>query len=189
MSTDILDPHSGRALINEHPNGLHLEVPARKRPFQLIFLCAWLCMWAFGWLSAFNGLFAGGGLFIFIWLIGWTVGGLWAMITVGWMAIGQEVITFETQGINISRKLGPFSRNWNCGAAHISDLRATEQPTSSFYNNQTAPGFLSGPAHGTLKFDYGHRTLGFGQELEIGEAKQILKHINSRFPTLSSKSN
>ncbi|QUS54022.1 hypothetical protein [Pseudovibrio brasiliensis] len=189
MNSEILDPHTGRSAINETPNGLSLEVPARKKPLQLIFLGVWLCMWAFGWISAFGTLLTGAagfaGFFILFWLVAWTVGGLWVIGIFGWMAIGREIITFNTQGISIARKLGPFSRHWNCGAVHISELRTTEQPASSMFSNQMPLTFMSGAAHGTLKFDYGNRTLGFGLELETGEAKEILKLLLTRYPHLN----
>lgn len=190
MNSDILDPHAGRSTIHETPNGISLEVPALKKPLQLLFLGAWLCMWSLGWVTVFGILLSGvagpGGLFLLLWFVGWTIGGLWAIGNFGWMAIGREIITFNTQGINIARKLGPFSRNWNCSAAHISELRTVEQLTSSMFSNQMPPSFMSGAVHGTLKFDYGNRTLGFGIELETGEAKGILKLLLTRYPHLSN---
>jgi len=50
------------------------------RYFVILFLCFWLCGWAFGFVSAGKELLKGGGpgLFLAVWLAMWTVGGCFA---------------------------------------------------------------------------------------------------------------
>lgn len=189
MRDEFLDPEAGRATVYETSDGLRIVVPSKKRILISVFLCFWLCGWAFGWIAAAGALFSGsaggGSLFLFFWLGAWTVGGAFALGIVGWMLFGREVVFVTPQGIHVTRSIGAFRRGTNCRADHISDLRSVDEGTPSMFGGRNMPAwFMSGFSYGAIKFDYGSRTLGFGLELERGEAKKIVDLIVARFDYL-----
>lgn len=191
MNQDFLDPNMSRATVYETPEGLRIVVPARRRILIALFLSFWLCGWAFGWIAAFTTLASGsagsGGLFLIFWLCAWTVGGMFAISFVAWMLAGKEVVTVTSQGIEIARKIGVFQRNRSCKADYITDLRAVDEAPSTSFGRSQPPWILSGFRHGSVKFDYGNLTLGFGLELERGEARKISGLLAERFAYLQSR--
>ena len=77
-------PKNSQIQIKSELNGVTLfwQKPSGGpfRYFIILFLCFWLCGWAFGLVSAVKGLLTGGGpsLFLAVWLAGWTLGGVFA---------------------------------------------------------------------------------------------------------------
>lgn len=191
MSQDFLDPNVSRATVYETPEGLRIVVPAKRRILTALFLSFWLCGWALGWIMAFTTLLSGGAgagrPFLIFWLCAWTVGGMFAISFVAWMLIGKEVVTVSPEGIRIARKIGVFERSRSCKADHITDLRAVDEAPMMPFGRSQPPWILSGFRHGNLKFDYGNLTLGFGLELERGEANKIVGLMAERFAYLQPR--
>lgn len=182
-------PLTGRSEIREDADGLCITLPTKKRVLTMIFISAWLCGWAIGWLAAVSSLvgssaeMGGGHAFVFFWLIAWTAGGVMVMIHLGWMLCGRELITVDESGMILQRVMGPFKRQRSCSCEHISHIRVVEADTSQIFN-RNGYSLFSGFSHGAIRFDYGYGTLGFGLEMDAGEAKQIIDRICARFPQL-----
>lgn len=92
-------PEAARFRSEVTPEGYRVVIPARRNWFVLVFLFAWLGGWVFGELSASNELFQGGDKtpmgFLSLWLLGWTVAGIFAAATLLWQIAGREIITLE----------------------------------------------------------------------------------------------
>ena len=120
----------------------------------------------------------GGGLFLLAWLGGWTVGGLFAAYTVGWMLLGREVITIDDETLLIERRVPLWNKIREYGLEHVKNLRRLPaNPFHQYNSNMMIGGELLG-------FDYGSATIRFGQGLEEVEADQVLKEIAGRFEDL-----
>ncbi len=191
MKDSFDKPLTGRSKIHEDAEGLRITLPARKRVFSMIFISAWLCGWAIGWLAAASALvgssvpIGAGQAFIFFWLIAWTAGGVMITTHLGWMLCGREHISIDSAGVKLRRVMGPFSRQRSCAAEHISHIRVVEGDMSQIFN-QNGYSLFSGFSKGAIRFDYGHGTLGFGLEMDAGEARQLLDLIRARVPQLAN---
>jgi len=51
---------------------------------------------------------------------------------------------------------------------------------SCIHKRQYHPGIFSGPTQGTVKFDYGMRTPGFGLEMEEAEAREVADRLSAK---------
>jgi len=76
----------------------------------------------------------------------------------------SEIIYVSEKDIVISHRSRIFRRLWRYSAEHIQDLRTSTSPINH-----------------PLAFDYGAKTIMFGQGLSESEGKRILKEIQTRF--------
>jgi len=176
---------SGRARIDEDINGLEIRIRSKTQWFVTVFLCFWLFGWAFGEVMVLTTLLGGGvgvaNLFMIAWLGAWTVGGLFCMSVVLWNFAGQERITLPGNALTVQRRVPVLTRSWTYDIAQITKLRTTQQvETALWVNRQMNSGLFSRRDHGSVKFDYGMRTVGFGMELEEAEAAHLLDRLNTR---------
>jgi hypothetical protein len=182
-------------------------IPSRKNYFAMIFLGIWLTGWAFGEImvggiflagivqlffktpailpavgqSGVAGLF-GGGLFMLVWLAGWTVGGGYALYTFLWQLTGKENIEVSYDLIKIQRALFGLGRTREYAATHIKNLRVTPWGADQNIFGRSRASSVWGISGGLLAFDYGAKTFRFGAGVDEAEAKQILEEIVARFP-------
>lgn len=190
MENTFDKPHTGRSKITEDVDGLQITLPAKKHILPIIFICVWLCVWAVGWTLAFMFLFllqGGTGVvqaFLFIWLVAWSAGGILAMMHLGWMMFGQEQMTIDQSSVELRRTVGPFGCRRSFAAEHILHIRIVDCDLCQ-KAKRGGNALFSGFSQGEIRFDYGAGTLGFGLEMDPGEAKQIIDRINARFPQLT----
>src|SRR5438046_4390217 len=106
----IVRPPAPRSRIEEDGATLRITIPSQKQLYLIVFMSVWLIPWALGELTVggiiVGGLtalltgnvagapgvipaLAGGGLFLLVWFIGWTVGGLWALYVWLWQVSGK----------------------------------------------------------------------------------------------------
>lgn len=177
--------YSGRAILNETFNELEIIIPAKKNWFAIIFLGAWLGGWAIGEIFATGALISmiGEGIefpvfFIFFWLCGWTVGGFLAIKTFIWNLIGKELISFAQGQLTIAKKGSLFSKSITFEINNIKKIRAQEVeiPFGSRNGGRTSFGGLNG-SNGTIRFDYGLKTVKFADGIDEAEANFILEKL------------
>lgn len=199
----IIQPPSDRHTVQDDGSTLRISIPSRKSTFYLIFMGFWLVSWAAGEimvggmviaglvgflsgapvLSSFDvPSLAGGGLFVLVWLVIWTVVGGAALFAFLWQLIGKEIVTVSYAGIAIQRAVFRFGRKKEYLAAHIQELRVAplSMVPGMFGWNRT--GYFWGLTGGLLAFDYGAQTFRFGAGVDEAEAKRILEKISARFP-------
>ncbi len=183
----IEKPHTGRATITKNINDLHIEIPAQRNWFVIIFICFWLCGWLMGETFAATTIFMGdkpmfADLFLVVWLTLWTVGGGFAIYALLWMLIGVEFIHVDRGVIEIGRKIFEFKLSKKYDIGEIRQLQINHQSefdqwgmniNRSLFNRKT----------GVLKFDYGMKTIKFANGIEEAEGRQLLGILkeNSNF--------
>lgn len=176
----IKQPYNGRARVEHSGTDLIITIPSRKNWFVILFLTAWMGGWAMGELFALGGLFTSDegfiDLFLLFWLAGWTLGGIFAGGVLLWSLFGKEKITTSKGTLILSRGLGPFTfinKNFHFHEIQNLEINDRESPgilirgkksTSSFWN-------ITG---GTLRFDYGMKTIKFASGIDLAEARHIL---------------
>lgn len=196
----IIQFPSARHQITNRFGNLEITIPSVKQWAFIALLIWWLTLWACS--ETFTGIILFGGLvglltqnspadlinlapsvgfyfdylFFLVWFTIWTVwtyGGAKAFYMLLWSLAGEEVIEVNRAGIMIRQQIFGYGPGEAYLANYIKGLRIS--PPS--YN----PRHLRYPA-GIIVFDYGAKTLRFGNGVDEAEAKLILAEIKTRFP-------
>jgi len=193
----IEQPTAARYSIETEGSILRLTIPSRKHWFTILFLGVWSILWALITLTVLGFMAAdlsqytrdstgpvlaklGVGIFFAIWLLLWVSGGLYAVYLLFWQLIGHEDIEINPGTFSIVRRVLGFEKPKIYDVTHIKELRiAPYQPQSSWpggYNRQ-----LWSRNTGALAFDYGAKTIRFG-DMDEAEAKMALADMLQRYP-------
>ena len=119
-----------------------------------------------------EGLFLG--IFACFWLAMWC----YACAILSWKLFGREIITIEAEGLSRTLKSLLFTRTKNYRLSDITRLRWSEQ-NSVFSVNYNFPGFFSSAKYGAVHFDYGAKTVSFGNGVDSGEGHYIIEAIEN----------
>ncbi len=114
-------------------------------------------------------------------LVAWLVASVSLLINALWEGVGMEIIYINAQTVSIQHSLLGFTL-WSQEflAKNVDDLRVggPSHENDFFYTWFGAFRTLSGP----LAFDYGTKTIRFGNYLDENEANRIVAAILHRFP-------
>ncbi len=175
-------PYSGRAILNDNLNGFEITIPTKKNWFLTLFLGVWLYGWGMGEFSAidmFNGFLVSDfeffSFFIIIWLCVWSVAGFFVFKTIIWNLTGKEVITFGQGQLTIEKKGSLFSKPKSYDLKEVTKFRVKEEENKSGFW-----GVKKDASNGTIRFDYGMKTVKFGIEVEEAEAYFIIDTLKSK---------
>lgn len=180
-------PYKGRAIIQDNFMDVQIIVPARRNWLVIIFIGAWMCGWLMGEsvvLAGLLGLFgrtSPADLFILFWLVAWTVGGFFAFRAFLWNLKGKEVITVDQNRLAINRKGLLFSKPKVYDLNEVKSIRAQDDNLgyNVFFGSRRSDfsGFNFG---GTIRFDYGLKTVKFAIGIDEAEAKFIIEKLKER---------
>ncbi|MCB0638288.1 MAG: hypothetical protein KDC54_16780, partial [Lewinella sp.] len=117
--------------------------------------------------------------FLVIWLVIWTIGGVMAGYQFLWMLYGKEVIRVGTGVFTIEHQLLSWNRKKDYDISSIHNLRVNDlliepgvkHPNYRFRRRRVIPG--------SFAFDYGYKTITFGQEVDLAEAHHLLDHLKN----------
>ena len=175
----VLDPAPRRSRSERSIHGLRISVPTHKSVIVLAFLGLWLCGWVLGGivavvqiiLQARNADIAQVG-FLVVWLSFWTIGGVIAGGTWLWMAFGQTLLIAENSVFTIRREVLGIGRDKHYAPSSVNRLRIQSHP------NPLDPfGMMRNFEKGPIAFDYGAKTIFFGQGLDEAEARIVQGEI------------
>lgn len=190
MNAKVEAPSSARYSIQESANGIRASIPAPNSRLAVVLLCVWLLIWGItevlviqkiglptGPLPAFfaatQPLSAAAVAFFTAWLIGWTVGGFFAVGRLLWLLFGSEVIGIEAGNLIHRFEVFGLGRTHAFAAQQIARLREVVVDRAS------AP---LGRRAGSIAFDYRARTHRIGQALEEEEATSLIEQLKGRLP-------
>jgi len=174
-------PYSGRAIIQETVRGLHIEIPPQRNWAVIIFLMAWIGGWAFGEIMVITQLINGlisenselfGMGFMFFWLIGWTVGGFKAFRTLLFLISGKEFIQLNGTRLTVGKQGFLIGKSKTYDLRKIKDFSVCDMGNSNQIN-------WTGQSNTAIQFDYGMKTIRFGDSLSKVEAKYIIDQIQT----------
>jgi hypothetical protein len=179
----VVSPARPSASIAETSRGLEVVVPARRNWFITLFLGAWLCGWAMGEVLVPANFFArdadaGAKVFAAFWLVGWTLGGGFALYVFFWSLVGRERILLGPSMLSIKREVFGMGRLREYELTHVRNLRVSPSAYNPF-DFRSGLQFW-GIGGGSIAFDYGAGTVRFGAALEEGEARSIIERMRSR---------
>ncbi len=177
----LVTPARSKAVLEQGTYGPRLVIPAPRRIGFALFICVWLGGWAWGLVSAVKdlqdpGTHGEGRSFIALWLTLWILGGAWAVLTVLWTLMGREIITIEQGYLTVRQELFGLGRSRAYALQDVRDVRV-RQPVGQWSGARSLQMPQPSFKNGTIAFDYGARTYGFGCGLEEGEAKLILEEL------------
>ena len=180
-------PYKGRAILQDNITNLQIIIPTRKNWFIILFTGAWLGGWVFGEvfaISTVSGIFGGepAGFFVLFWLIGWTVGGFFVIRILVWMLVGKEIVTAGQSRLTIDKKGAFLFRPKIYDLNEVKNMRVQDDIPgygSGFFGGHRN-NFGAFGSTGTIKFDYGLKTVRFGGGLDEAEAKFIIQKLKDR---------
>ncbi|MFL5739909.1 MAG: hypothetical protein ACJ75B_06805, partial [Flavisolibacter sp.] len=120
------------------------------------------------------------GFFVLFWLIGWTVGGFFALRTFLWILHGKEIITVGSNSLQIDKKGLLLFKPKEYDLREVKNIRVQEDNigfNGIFGRRNDFSAFNSG---GTIRFDYGLQTVKFAGGMDEAEARFIIDKLKER---------
>jgi len=176
--------NNGKSKIEHSGANLKIEIPSKKNWFLLLFGTAWIGGWYFGFKSAIQMLgttegestFGADG-FMTVWLIGWTIGGLFITGLLLWGYFGKEQIEVSNSEVNFSKTIFGLGVNKSLKKSEVKNFRYNEINESWFGGSRWA---MYGLGPGKVKFDYGLKTYSFGLAVDEAEANYLVGILKKR---------
>jgi hypothetical protein len=183
-STDIL-PYEKvavpRFVVEPTEAGEQVRVRARRQVFPMMFLPVWLAGWTFGGAMAISQFISQFQPFLAIWLCFWAVGWVVVAGALAWMFTGSETLRVVGSDLEIAQHAMGLSRRWLYEGTQIRNLRVANQPSWP-YRFQLQMPFLNIARTGSVKFDYGPRTIYAAPGLDDAEGQMIVERLRNRLP-------
>lgn len=185
-------PYSGRATLYESPGELEIVVPSRKDWPAILFTGIWLGFWPVGIFFIVSQLFGiivnftneGNQfiipLFFLLVLTIWVVNGFFAIKAFFWGLLGKEIITIGQGQLAIFNKGLLFAKTqvYDLGEAKRFRAEETKDSEENSWRKRHKP-FSAIVVNGTIRFDYGKKTIKFAEALHEAEANYILGKLKA----------
>nr|GFC65771.1 hypothetical protein [Tanacetum cinerariifolium] len=187
-------PYQGRAAWQDLGSEVQISIPARRNWLVLTFMLFWLCGWLVGEVvvlgfvtgSAFGALSDNRGneppvVFLLAWLTFWTTAGLFIVRIVWWQLGGYELVTVGNGLLTIAKLGLLFNRPKTYDLSAVRHLRAQEDPLAAAFGGfATYRSFGGFGDTGSLRFDYGLKTVKFGAGLDEAEARHLIQRLHEQ---------
>ena len=112
MTTRYVEPKPPRFTRETIPGGYQFIIPARKNWFVIPFLFVWLTGWTLGGVAAITQVVNGEGGFLLVWMIFWAVAWLFVLSQLTYMLVGKEFVRCTHGDISIGYKSFLLSKTW-----------------------------------------------------------------------------
>lgn len=169
-------PYQGRAVLTDTLQGLEISIPAKRNFFVSVFLGVWLTGWLAGEVAAVGAISGmmgeiGGVWPVTIWLVVWSMGGIMALRVFLWMTFGKENVIFGRNEIVIKKSGLLLAQPQSYALKDVKNFRVfSAMPT----RRKSTPPLAR---NGTICFDYGFKTIRFGDSLDENEAGFIISKL------------
>lgn len=168
-----------RFSIEETIDGERIRIKAPRQIFAMFFLPFWLVMWTIGGVAALQSLITRFEPFLLFWLLGWAAGWTAVAGTLVWMFSGSELLRVDQNDLEIVHHALGFSRRWLYQGSQIKNLSVAPQMGWPLQFRWQIP-FFRTSRNGSVKFDYGPRTVYVAAGLDEGEARMIVDRLARR---------
>ncbi|MFN3389147.1 MAG: hypothetical protein ACK40O_09445 [Allosphingosinicella sp.] len=159
-----------------------IRIGARRNWLIIPFLLLWLLAWSGGGVAAIVALSRTGDPFLIGWLAFWFVAWLFAAITLAWQVAGAEIIRVEGSDLAIGWSLPGLRRTHWYRGADIRNLAAVSAADPFGWIYSAYPPFLTWRKMGSIKFNYGARTVRAAAALDEAEGRMVVDHLRKRLP-------
>ncbi len=212
MGTYHVQPPPPRYRLRSDGMTLEITIPGPRQIFAALFMLVWLGGWLFGEVMVGGILWkelhpwflfdpvkppierAALGfenLFLLSWFVLWTIGGGFVIYQLLWNVVGQERIWIDNTGLRIRREVLGFGVTRLYDLSAVSNLRVawSQGPLGGmgrFDDRAKGMTLRQRPRRGMIQFDYGAKTVAFGESLDEAEARLLVADILRRYPRLGT---
>jgi hypothetical protein len=199
MTTPAISPYPMRSTVSQQDGVLRISIPAAKNTLAILFASFWLCAWTVGGISVAQQMLRKGGStppFLTpkvghyhhvgrgsaaqppssldsskgFWMCGWALGEILVAFWLGRMLGGRDIFQTTNGTATIRREI--FGLRLSSRQYSLQEMRNQRyQPDTSSPHSQKPSG---------IAFDYGSRTIFFGDGANEGEANQLIEMIVAR---------
>ena len=168
------------------PGGYEFVIRARKNWFAIPFLLFWLVMWTIGGATALITFLSEHEPFLAVWLVFWALAWVLVSAQLAFMLTGSEFVRCVGGDLEIGFRSAIFRKTRRYQGSAISKLGASE---SSIPFGRWAGGMQGGPMSmlgwgrfGSIRFDYGARTIFAAAGLDSAEGQMIVDYLRRSLP-------
>lgn len=159
-----------RSVVSEESGTLRIIIPMRKKVFLLFFLLAWLGGWTLGGIAIGKQLSQKFNLFEAFWMCGWIMGEVIAIYSLTRMLGGRDIVQLNDGLLQLRKEAFGLGVSKQYSLAEIRDLRFRPETGGSKSHQDSC-----------IAFDYGARTITLGDDIDEGEANQLIRTILDRY--------
>jgi hypothetical protein len=138
----------------------------RRRPFLVLFLLAWLGGWTAAGISIGSQLLHKFVLFNAFWMCGWVLGEVLVTYALFRMLGGRDILQAANGSLEVRKEVFGLGLSKQYLLQEIHDLR---------FHPESGSG--RGHSDSRIAFDYGAKTVTFGDGIDESEAKQLIGTI------------
>jgi hypothetical protein len=176
---DSLEP-ADRARVDDTIDAIEVSIPVKKDWPKVVFITIWLVGWVIGGVYAIRRLLNGSDAhaegFLVCWLIAWAAGCVFGSARWLWNVAGIERARFRNDSVLIRREVFGIGITREYDAGSVGKLRLTED-----FHKGSYPRRDPGVRDARISFDYEETEVRFGLRLDRGEAARIILKIQKRF--------
>lgn len=179
---DTVPVPGARSTISWGSRGPVISIPARRNVFVLVLLPLWMVGWAFGEIAVLRILregLEGPGLFLLVWFVFWTIGGVLAVVAWLWMIGGREILELHPSRLVQRHVLFGLARSRAFDVTNVRNVRVSPEMITGSTMNWGWRG--RGVLGGMIAFDYGAGTVRIAGQIDEGEAATIVRAIEERY--------
>jgi hypothetical protein len=184
MTMRYEDTAAPRYVVETRDGVEQIRIRQKGAVFLSLFLCVWLTLWTFGGLKAISALATQLNLFLIVWLCGWALGWLYVASTLVWQIFGSETLRVVGSDLEINYKALSFGKTKLYRGTDIRNLSASSTP-SYFPGVRLNNPFIKLSQKydsGSIKFNYGARTIYAAGGLDEAEGRLIADRLRKRLP-------
>lgn len=174
----IESPSAGKSTITNLNGRLEVSIPARRNWFVIIFYSVWLGGWFMGEKSTISEVIKADSpsdidFFLLFWTLGWTFAGAFIIYSIIWQLFGKEILSIDRGALNLRKTALTIGSHKQYLIKDISNFSIDQNYNTSLFGGGRTnySGFFN---QGKIKFDYGLKTIRFGESIQEAEAKYIL---------------
>ena len=170
----IIAPYPMRSIVSDESGTLRITIPMRKR-LVLLFLSAWLGLWTVGGIAIGKQLRQKFNLFEAFWMCGWVMGEVMASYALLRMLGGRDIVQVSNGVLELRTQAFGLGFSKQYSILEIRDLRFQPETGGGKSNRDSC-----------IAFDYGAKTITFGDGVDESEANQLIRTILDRHPSIQS---
>jgi hypothetical protein len=162
----VISPYPMRSTISQEAGALRISIPMRKKPFLILFLLVWLGAWTVAGISTGRQLLHQFVPFNGFWMCGWALGEVMVTYVLVRMLGGRDIVQVANGIVEIRKEAFGLGFSKQYSPQEIRDLRFLPEAGSG-----------RGHSESSIAFDYGAKTIKFGDGIDESEAKQLIGRI------------
>ena len=147
-------------------DGVEYSIPAKRSILMMAFLAVWLAGWSVLWTTTLRQLRTELDYSLLVWMAGWTFGGYATLYGFLWQLAGREIVTLTPYALKIRSEIVVFGWTRKYERQTIFNLRVNQLRRKG--------------ENRKVVFEYGPKTVRFGEGLSDAEAMEIVADLKSR---------